>query len=51
MSYLETEKNKSKVILVSWPLGSGKTTLINNLAPNFPKNTIVIVNDILYINI
>ena len=51
MSYLETEKNKSKVILVSWPLGSGKTTLINNLAPNFPKNTIVIVNDIWDINI
>ncbi|RAL55891.1 hypothetical protein BLD25_03580 [Candidatus Gracilibacteria bacterium GN02-872] len=51
MSYLETEKNNSKVILVSGPLGSGKTTLINNLAPNFPKNTIVIVNDIGDINI
>lgn len=51
MFYLETEKNNSKVILVSWPLGSGKTTLINNLAPNFPKNTIVIVNDIWDINI
>lgn len=45
------EKNNAKAILVTWPLGSGKTTLINNLIPNFWEKTTLIVNDIWTINI
>jgi|GEM_PF-6048045 cobW/hypB/ureG, nucleotide-binding domain len=43
---VETEKAKSKVYLFLGALGSGKTTLINNLSQNFPENTLVIINDV-----
>ena len=48
---VETEKAKSKVYLFLGALGSGKTTLINNLSQNFPENTLVIINDVWSINI
>lgn len=47
---IETEKSKSKVWLFTGHLGSGKTTLINNLLKNFSpeerENTLLIINDV-----
>lgn len=47
---IETEKSKSKVFLFTWHLGSGKTTLINNLLKFFSteerENTLIIINDV-----
>lgn len=44
------EKSNSKVYLFTWHLGSGKTTLINNLLKNFSeeerKNLTLIINDV-----
>lgn len=47
---IETEKSKSKVYLFTGHLGSGKTTLINNILKNIDKeerkNLVLIINDV-----
>lgn len=47
----EKLEEKTKVTLVLWPLWSWKTSLIKRLLPHYPKDTILIINDVWAINI
>lgn len=52
---LEVEKSESDVFLFTWPLGSGKTTIIKNIIERMSEqefeNLVLIINDIWWQNI
>lgn len=51
LAHAEAPENSTKVTLILWPLWSGKTTLVKRLLPHYPKDAILIINDVWAINI